>query len=111
MKVENRKSRNGSMNKEFKFPPTSPVSSNAPAEHTPPAAVPSSALDDAEPLKKSPPVSANNEASGRPASMVTPSSIEVPAPPPVEKEKSMSKVSLYESVEDDVGDTVDIPLN
>jgi hypothetical protein len=111
MKVENRKSRNGSMNKEFKFPPTSPVSPNAPATHPPPAAVPSSALDDAEPLKKSPPASANNEASSGPASMITLSSIEVPAPLPVEKEKSMSKVSLYESVEDDVEDTVDIPLN
>jgi len=57
MKVENRKSRNGSMNKEFKFPPVSPVSLNAPVEHTPPVAAPSAALDDAIPLKKFPPVS------------------------------------------------------
>jgi hypothetical protein len=42
---------------------------------------------------------------------MTPSNIEVPAPPPVEKDKSMSKVSLEDSVDDDVGDTVDIPLN
>ena len=111
MKVENRKSRNGSMNKEFKFPPASPVSSNAPAEHTPSTVVPPSALDDAEPLKKSPPVSEKNEASSRRASMITPSNIEVPAPPPVEKERSTSTVSLEDSVEDDVGDTVDIPLN
>jgi hypothetical protein len=42
--------------------------------------------------------------------LVTPSSIEVPPPPPVEKERSFSNISL-ESGEDDVGDTVDIPLN
>jgi len=111
MKVENRKSRNGSMNKEFKFPPASPVSPNAPVEHTPPAAAPSSVLDDAEPLKKSPPVSVNNEASSRRASVINPSSIEVLAPPPVEKEKSTSTVSLEDSADDDVGDTVDILLN
>ena len=99
------------MNKEFKFLPTSPVSPNAPVEHMPAVTVPSSALDDAEPLKKSPPVSANNEASGRRASVIAPSNIEVPAPPPVEKDKTMSKVSLDDSVEDEVGDTVDIPLN
>ena len=111
VKVDNRKSRNGSMNEGFKFPPTSPVSPNALVAHTLPAAVPSSALDDAEPLKKSPPVSAINEASSQPASMITLLRIEVPVLLPVEKEKSMSKVSLYESVEDDVGDTVNIPLN
>ena len=99
------------MNKEFKYLPTSPVSPNATAAHTLPAAVPSSALDDGELLKKSPLVSAANEASSQPTSMIVPLSTEVPVPPLVEKEKSMSKVSLYESAEDDVGDTVDIPLN
>ena len=112
MKVENRESRNGSINKEFKFLPASPVSPNAPAEHTPPVVAPSSVLDDAEVLKKSPPVSANNEASSRcAASVINPSNIEVPAPPPVEKEKSTSTVSLEDSADDDVGDTVDILLN
>ena len=37
--------------------------------------------------------------------------IEVLTPLPEEKEKSMSKVSLDDSVEDEVGDTVDISLN
>jgi len=117
MKAEHRKSRNGSMNKEFKFPPTSPASPPAP---TPAAALPSaslehpSALDDAAPLKKpaKPPARLDSEDSsrGRPA-VIAASSIEVPAPPPMEKEKSMSRVSLDDSAEDDVGDTVDIPLN
>jgi chitin biosynthesis protein CHS5 len=42
--------------------------------------------------------------------VVTPSSIEVPAPPLVEKERVASRASLDEA-DDDVGDTVDIPLN
>jgi hypothetical protein len=70
----------------------------------PPADVPSLVLDHAE-------ASANNEASSGPTFMITPSSIEVLAPLPVEQEKSISKVLLYESVEVDVGDTVDILLN
>ena len=36
VKIKNRKSRNRLMNKEFKFPPASPVSPDAPSEHTPP---------------------------------------------------------------------------
>ena len=43
--------------------------------------------------------------------VITPLNIEVPAPPPMEKEKSMSKVSLEDLAHDDVGDTVDILLN
>jgi len=43
--------------------------------------------------------------------VINPLNIEVPAPPPVEKEKSTSMVSLEDSVDDDVGDTVDILLN
>ncbi|KAF8967467.1 hypothetical protein BDZ97DRAFT_1803452 [Flammula alnicola] len=103
-KTEHRKSRNGSMNKEFKFPPTSPVSSHGalPASDTAAAKKVSPAPLEDESLKE--------EDHKRPA-VITPSSIEVPAPPPMEKEKSMSNVSLDDSVDDDVGDTVDIPLN
>ena len=104
MEVENRKNRNEWLNKEFKFPPASPISPSALAEHSPPAAAPLSMLDDVEPLKKSPPVSANNQALSRRASLITLSNFEVSAPPPVEKEKSMSKVSLKDSTDDDVGD-------
>ena len=52
----------------------------------------------------------DDEASSRPA-VVTPSSIEVPAPPLVEKERTATRASLDDSADDDVGDTVDIPLN
>jgi len=118
MKTEHRKSRNGSMNKEFKFPPTSPAS---PPTVAPTATLPSasqqedpSALDDAAPLKKPTKAPArldSEDTSSRRPAEITPSNIEVPAPPPVEKEKSRNRVSLDDSAEDDVGDTVDIPLN
>ena len=44
-------------------------------------------------------------------SVITPLNIEVLAPPSMKKEKSMSKVSLEDLADDDVGDTVDILLN
>jgi len=62
--------------------------------------------------RKSPPEELDHKTSApaHPSSVVTPSSIEVPPPPPVEKEQSTSSTSVDEG-EDDVGDTVDIPLN
>ncbi|KAJ8487763.1 hypothetical protein ONZ45_g14206 [Pleurotus djamor] len=86
-KEAKRKSRTGTMNKDFKFP--SPVSSPVVDSHD-----------------KVPP-SLASAASVGPA-VITPSSIEVPPPPPVEKERSVG--SSVEDVDDDVGETVDIPL-
>ena len=89
------------MKKEFKFPPASPVT-------------PSSVLAASASKSTSPPdvhsQGALNETQ-KPAAPITPANIEVPAPPPMEKETSLSRVSLNDSVDDDVGDTVDIPLN
>ncbi|KAF8076858.1 fibronectin type III/BRCA1 domain-containing protein [Lyophyllum atratum] len=97
-KESKRKSRNGSMNREFRFPTpsASPVLGNAPVRkerRSPPAQ-----LDEPGVADDAPP---------NPA-VITPSSIEVPPPPPVEKERS---VASLDDGEDDVGDTVDIPLN
>lgn len=83
------------MNHNFKFP--TPTSSPV---------VPSSQPNPA-PQRRPPPEQLEHPDS---ATVVTPSSIEVPPPPLVEKEKTASNVSLEEG-EDDVGDTVDIPLN
>lgn len=91
------KGRNGSMNRDFRFPSpsSSPVQSNMPTRSQ----------------KRSPPPELNEPAAQSvPPVVVTPASIEVPAPPPVEKENSASNASLDEG-EDEVGDTVDIPLN
>ncbi|KDR84344.1 hypothetical protein GALMADRAFT_111621 [Galerina marginata CBS 339.88] len=98
-KQESRKSRMGSMNKEFKFPPTSPTPGQPDSAKTPQAGPPPEDLGLEGKFQK------------RRSAVVDPSNIEVPAPPPVEKERSMNRVSLDESVEDEVGDTVDIPLN
>ncbi|KAG6845522.1 hypothetical protein H0H87_007766 [Tephrocybe sp. NHM501043] len=91
-----RKSRNGSMNRDFKFPTpsSSPVIPSKPERRSPPAQL--EEPDSAVPVQ--------------PSTVITPSSIEVPPPPLVEKEKSATTASLDEG-EDDVGDTVDIPLN
>ncbi|KAK2464835.1 hypothetical protein APHAL10511_003134 [Amanita phalloides] len=86
-----RRSANGEMNKDFKFPRSAPAS--------PP-----------ESMRKGP-RELDSTKLAQPASakpIVTPSSIEVPPPPPMEKERVHQSV---EDGEDDVGDTVDIPLN
>ncbi|KAJ7450851.1 hypothetical protein FB451DRAFT_1374603 [Mycena latifolia] len=82
--LEKRKSRTGTMNREFKFP--TPVSSPTVGE-TP-----------------------NLPSIQR---VVTPSNIEVPPPPPVEKELGVSppRSTRSDDGEDELGDTVDIPLN
>ncbi|KAH0588190.1 Chitin biosynthesis protein CHS5 [Termitomyces sp. J132] len=98
--TSNEHKRNGSMNHNFKFPSpaSSPVVPSAP---------------NPMPQRRSPPEQLEHLDSAtkvQPSTVITPSSIEVPPPPPVEKEKSASSMSLEEG-EDDVGDTVDIPLN
>ena len=113
-----RKSR-GVINPEFKFPP-SPPTAPAPAPGVTHAGnnngteiqsdlqkknSPPTVIEDQSILKR------KQDEAGRKPSVVSPSSIEVPAPPLVEKERTMSRVSLDDSADDDVGDTVDIPLN
>ena len=122
--VESKRKSRGVINPEFKFPPssppTSPASYTAPgpgAAHTSPAGIqpdiqrrgsPPTVIEDQSSLKGE--RKQDDEARRRPA-VVTPSSIEVPAPPLVEKERTATRASLDDSADDDVGDTVDIPLN
>lgn len=103
---EKRKSR-GMMNKDFKFPsptptPTTPqfVKSSTPTSSTTPTT-----RSKQNSVEHTAPVHARN------SSVATPSAIEVPAPPPVEKESSMSTISLSESTDDDIGATEEISLN
>ncbi|KAF4575398.1 Chitin synthase, class 5 [Pleurotus pulmonarius] len=81
-KEAKRKSRAGTMNKDFKFP--TPASS---------------------PVVDAHPVPSLSSATGTGLAVMTPSSIEVPAPPPVEKERT-----VVDEGDDDVGETEDIPL-
>ncbi|CAK5272037.1 unnamed protein product, partial [Mycena citricolor] len=76
--MEKRASKTGTMNMQFKFPPTSPTS----------------------------PGPENSDAADGP---VEPESIEVPPPPVVEKE-TVSDVRAEGEVDDDLGETEDIPL-
>ncbi|KXN89004.1 Chitin biosynthesis protein CHS5 [Leucoagaricus sp. SymC.cos] len=81
--------RSSSMKRDFKFPSSSPPESDSPK------------LPDSEAQKSKGHVKAQE-------SVISPSSIEVPPPPPVEKERSTSTV---DDGEDEVGDTVEVPLN
>ncbi|KAJ7092864.1 fibronectin type III/BRCA1 domain-containing protein [Mycena belliarum] len=82
--LEKRQSRTGTMNRAFKFP--TPVSSPT--------------IDDASSVPSI-------------HRVVTPSNIEVPPPPPVEKELSGSppRSARGDEGDEELGDTVDIPLN
>ena len=103
--AEKRKSRTGSINRDFRFPPASPSTSGSQA--TPavaPAVMQSASSDESGPDSVE---RRDGDSHGRKQS-----AIEVPAPPPVEKEPSLSSsLSLAESADDDVGPTVEISLN
>ena len=95
--VESKRKSRGVINPEFKFPTSS---MSGPGKDSSP-----SVIEDQSSLTGQ--WKQGDEV--RPA-VVTPSSIEVPAPPLVEKERMASRASLDEA-DDDLGDTVDIPLN
>ncbi|KAJ7291550.1 hypothetical protein C8J57DRAFT_1273397 [Mycena rebaudengoi] len=98
--MQKRMSRTGTMNREFKFP-----TAHVPSIQSIHDAVAKARGDDARGDLQG----ANN----LPASIhrvVTPSNIEVPPPPPVEKEVARGKSPRSEDGEDELGDTVEIEL-
>ncbi|EIW55419.1 uncharacterized protein TRAVEDRAFT_153802 [Trametes versicolor FP-101664 SS1] len=112
--------RKGTMSKNFRFPPPSPTQAPPvpPVPHnstmSPPLA---SHAGDEAPLPP-PPQSDNAEDAEEDADvdpelttvgMVAPSSVEVPPPPPVEKERSLA--SANDLADDDLGETEEISLN
>ena len=87
---ERRRSRQpGTMNKAFKFPPTSPT--------TPPGLSNRKHSGDGDDMES--------------VGVVAPRSVEVPPPPPVEKELSTSGQLVEDGEGDDVGETEEISLN
>ncbi|KAH6912482.1 fibronectin type III/BRCA1 domain-containing protein [Coprinopsis sp. MPI-PUGE-AT-0042] len=94
---EKRKSRAGTMNKKFKFPPSPP------AEEAPP--LPSTGEQGGQVKEEGAPTTDKGKGKAKDSE---PPVMDVPPPPPVEKERTRAQ-SMSES-EDDVGDTVDIPL-
>ncbi|KAJ3787750.1 fibronectin type III/BRCA1 domain-containing protein [Lentinula aff. detonsa] len=97
-----RKSRSGTMNRDFRFPPN--ATETGAARKSPPAALP---------VKQQGQVDDEGEGE-QTAKMITPSAIEVPPPPPVEKERSTGSLGSRHSNDegdDDVGDTVEVDLS
>ncbi|PPR01594.1 hypothetical protein CVT26_013330 [Gymnopilus dilepis] len=132
---EKRKSRMGSMNREFKFPagPVSPTSPTAPgpatttgsseggeSKRTPPPAhhaEPPASTPEDEGMSGPPPlpsqqVQAHSQSQSKRQSVINPANIEVPAPPPVEKERRREPSGDGEEDEGDEEEaTVEISLN
>jgi len=95
--------REGTMNKSFKFPPDP-----TPSEPTPP--VPGLRKDlsaTQESKQRAEDNRARKSKDSDEVAMIVPSSVEVPPPPPIEKEGTISSVSDF----DDVGETEEISLN
>lgn len=108
--IETRHKSNGTMDRNFRFPPASEPPPDPPVSQIPPATSPPS----------SPPAASESTARsaalapapdvehGTAVKIITPSSVEVPPPPPVEKENR--RVVAEDDTEEDVGDTVEIDL-
>ncbi|KAI0945628.1 hypothetical protein AcW1_001804 [Taiwanofungus camphoratus] len=111
--------RKGTMSKDFRFPPPNSQPQPPPVPAVP-TNLPSPPQDDTPPAPSSPPDRASKLAAAKSASdasdvglsavgMVAPSTVEVPPPPPVEKEPSPN--SVHDAADDEVGETEEISLN
>jgi len=101
--------RKGTMSKNFRFPPPAPPTQPPPAPSAPSngASPPREASNASDHAATS---SEDAEDSGlTTVGMVAPSSVEVPPPPPIEKELATNNVP--DSVDDDLGETEEISLN
>ncbi|KAH7881736.1 hypothetical protein F5I97DRAFT_2069731 [Phlebopus sp. FC_14] len=98
---ETRHKSNGTMDRNFRFPPTPPQTQDPPPVKGEP--LPASPPSTERPTTAEPPAQANVT-----STVITPSSVEVPPPPPVEKENK--KVADDDEVEEEVGETEEIDL-
>jgi hypothetical protein len=112
----NARERKGTMDKSFKFPPTSPVTtppmpSGAAGIAAAAASKPAPAVEpEPEPARvpQVPTVHVSAPSVSEPsAHVVAPSSIDVPPPPATQKER---KASISDDVDEEVGATEEIPL-
>ncbi|KIJ69740.1 hypothetical protein HYDPIDRAFT_22908 [Hydnomerulius pinastri MD-312] len=106
---------NGTMDRNFKFPPTSSQAQSPPPpvppipQASPPVAQPSSpppAKPSTKPAALA--LAPEPESDLTPVNVITPSSVEVPPPPPVEKENRRGVAE--DDAEEEVGETVEIDL-
>lgn len=108
--TETRHKSNGTMDRNFRFPPTSGSESPPvpPVPQSPPATSPPSSPPVAsESTTRSAAVEPDIE-HGIAVNIIAPSSVEVPPPPPVEKENR--RAVAEDDTEEEVGDTVEIDL-
>jgi hypothetical protein len=104
--------RKGTMKKDFKFPGAPSRSSSVPDVPPLPAGISAPAAS-SKTIESAPASSAKVEVVAAPAGeppaprVIAPSSIEVPPPPPVEKER---RESVHDEGDEDVGATEEIPL-
>jgi hypothetical protein len=108
--AETRHKSNGTMDRNFRFPPASdpppvPGVSQIPPATSPPSSPPVASGSTVRSVAVAP---APDIEHGTTVKIITPSSVEVPPPPPVEKEHR--RVIAEEDTEEDVGDTVEIDL-
>ncbi|KAH7884223.1 hypothetical protein F5I97DRAFT_1929077 [Phlebopus sp. FC_14] len=98
---ETRHKSNGTMDRNFRFPPMPPQTQDPPPVKGEP--LPASPPSTERPTTAEPPAQANVT-----STVITPSSVEVPPPPPVEKENK--KVADDDEGEEEVGETEEIDL-
>jgi chitin biosynthesis protein CHS5 len=111
MNTKNRgppRTRHGTMDREFKFPPTSVPPASDAASSGQQAAVAGNKADAGTRNATSARDDGIEEVGLTAVNLVTPSSVEVPPPPPIEKERPPTN---HDDAEDDVGETVEISLN
>lgn len=105
--TETRHKSNGTMDRNFRFPPTS-QSPPAPPVQSPPATSPPSSPPVASESTARPAAAPSATEHGIAVKIIAPSSVEVPPPPPVEKENR--RIVAEDDAEEEVGDTVEIDL-
>ncbi|KAI9569269.1 hypothetical protein HD554DRAFT_2092507 [Boletus coccyginus] len=105
--TETRHKSNGTMDRNFRFPPTSQSPPVPPVPQSPPATSPPSSPPVAPQSTTRSAAVAPDMQHGTAVKIIAPSSVEVPPPPPVEKE---NRRVVAEDDTEEVGDTVEIDL-
>lgn len=105
--IETRHKSNGTMDRNFRFPPTSQSPPVPPVPQSPPATSPPSSPPVASQSTTRTAAVAPDMQHGTAVKIIAPSSVEVPPPPPVEKE---NRRVVAEDDTEEVGDTVEIDL-
>ena len=112
--------RKGTMSKNFRFPSPNPAQAPPPVPPVPPAISVTSADEHEQapeagtegpqtpPKADGPASTKDEEAELTTVSVIAPSTVEVPPPPPVDKERPLGSAN---DLDDDVGETEEISLN